>query len=107
MSSSRQIYSGATPATFVSSADIAGNLNVIADWLSPHSQVIGSEWSLHPQLAQAIWEKWGRHHIDLFTMRDNNKCPVFMSPYPDEEAWVTDTLLMKWNNMWTYRIAAH
>ena len=81
---------------------IAGVLNVKADWLSRKSQIIGSEWSLHPQVAQAIWSLWGQPHIDLFATRDNHKLPTFVSPFPDPMAWASDALAIKWDGMWAY-----
>ena len=42
-------------------------------------------------VANAIWQRWGMPHIDLFATRDNGKIPTFVSTFPDEKAWTTDT----------------
>ena len=81
---------------------IAGALNVRADRLSRRNQVIGTEWSLHHSVVQAIWGLWGRPLIDLFATRENNKLPTFVSPYPDEMAFATDALSLSWNGLWAY-----
>ena len=84
------------------SRHIPGILNVKADYLSRRSQIIGTEWSLHPSVAKTIWERWGQPHIDLFATRDNFKIPTFVSPFPDPMAWETDALALSWNGMWAY-----
>ena len=37
---------------------IAGHLNVKADSLSRKNQVLSTEWSLHPRVVDAIWQRW-------------------------------------------------
>ena len=81
---------------------IAGRLNVKADQLSRRSQVIATEWSLCPRVAEAIWALWGRPHVDLFATRDNFKIVTFVSPFPDELAWATDAMSIPWTGMWAY-----
>ena len=53
-------------------------------------------------MAEAIWQKWGKLHIDLFATRDNNKILMFVSPFPNERAWAVDTLAITWSGMWAY-----
>ena len=49
-------------------------------------QTIQTEWSLLPEVFQAIYNRWHRPQIDLFATRFNNKLTHFMSPVPDPQA---------------------
>ena len=71
---------------------IPGRLNVIADKLSRLGQTIQTEWSLHPEVFQAICSRWHQPQVDLFSTRFNNKLPQFVSPVPDPQAWAVDAL---------------
>ena len=44
---------------------LPGESNVLADVLSRRGQVVGTEWSLHPQVARALLRAWGNPSIDL------------------------------------------
>ena len=44
---------------------LPGESNVLADVLSRRWQVVGTEWSLHPQVARALLHAWGNPSIDL------------------------------------------
>ena len=66
---------------------IPGRLNVIADKLSRHNQVIQREWSLSQQVFNLLCSKWGRPQVDLFATRFNHRLPKFVSPVPDVTAW--------------------
>ena len=39
---------------------------VLADLLGRRGQVVGTEWSLHPQVARSLLRVWGNPSIDLF-----------------------------------------
>ena len=54
---------------------IPGRLNVIADKLSRLGQTIQTEWSLHPEVFQAVCSRWHQPQVDLFATRFNNKLP--------------------------------
>ena len=56
---------------------IPGRLNVIADELSRLGHTIQTEWSLHPEVFQAICSRWNQPQVDLFATRLNNKLPQF------------------------------
>ena len=71
---------------------IPGRLIVIADKLSRLGQTIQPEWSLHPEVFQAICSRWHQPQVDLFATRFNNKLPQFVSLVPDPQAWVVDGL---------------
>ena len=66
---------------------IPGCLNVIADKLSRHNQVIQTEWSLSQQVFNLLCSRWARPQLDLFATRFNHKLPSFVSPVPDQKAW--------------------
>jgi len=73
---------------------IPGTLNVIADQLSRKGQILPTEWSLHKDVVQWLFLRWGTPIVDLFATRYNNKCPVFVSPAPDPLAWEVDALTL-------------
>ena len=81
---------------------IPGRLNVIADKLSRLGQTIQTEWSLHPEVFQAICSRWHRPRVDLFATRFNNKLPQFVSPVPDPQAWAVDALSLSWEDLDPY-----
>ena len=81
---------------------IPGRLNVIADELSRLGQTIQTEWSLHPEVFQAICCWWHQPQVDLFATRFKNKLPQFMSPVPDPQAWAVDALSLSWENLDPY-----
>ena len=81
---------------------IPGRLNVIADKLSRLDQTIQTEWSLHPEVFQAIFSRWHQPQVDLFATRFNNKLPQFVSSVPDPQAWAVDALSLSWENLDPY-----
>ena len=81
---------------------IPGRLNVIADKLSRLGQTIQTEWSLHPEVFQAICSQWHQPQVDLFATRFHNKLPQFVSPVPDPQAWAVDALSLSWENLDPY-----
>ena len=78
---------------------IPGRLNVIADKLSRHNQVIQTEWSLSQQVFNLLCSRWARPQVDLFATRFNHKLPQFVSPVPDPAAWAVDALRLPWENL--------
>ena len=81
---------------------IAGVLNVLADRLSRRGQILPTEWSLHQEAANLMFQRWGPALVDLFATRDNKKCPTFVSPFPDTLAVGTDALSISWEAMSAY-----
>ena len=65
---------------------------MVADKLSRLGQTIQTEWSLLPEVLQAICSRWHRPQIDLFATRFNNKLVQFVSPVPDPQAWAVNAL---------------
>ena len=81
---------------------IPGRLNVVADKLSRLGQAIQTEWSLLPEIFQAICSRWHWPNIDLFATRFNNKLPLFVSPVPDPLAKAVDALSLSWEDLDAY-----
>ena len=81
---------------------IPGRLNVIADKLSRLGQTIQTEWSLLPEVFEAICSRWQWPQIDLFATSFNNKLPQFVSPMPDLLAIAVDALSLPWEDLDAY-----
>ena len=58
---------------------LPGQANVLADLLSCRGQVVGTEWSLHPQVTRSLLRVWGNPSIDLFATSLNAKLPVLLA----------------------------
>ena len=86
---------------------IPGRLNVIADQLSRAGQIIPSEWSLHQDAANILFQRWRRPLIDLFATRHNTKCLMFVSPVPDELAMDVDALSLDYQFLDAYAYPPH
>ena len=80
---------------------IPGWLNVIAEKLSRLGQTIQTEWSLHPEVFQAICSWWHQPQVDLFA-RFNNKLLQFVSLDPDAQPWAVDALILSWEDLDPY-----
>ena len=81
---------------------IPGHLNVIADKLSRHNQVIQTEWSLSQQVFNQLCSRWHRPQVDLFATRFNYKLPQFVSPVSDPTAWAVDALSLQFRDLDVY-----
>ena len=81
---------------------IPGRLNVIADKLSRHNQVIQTEWFLDQQVFNLLCSNWGLPQVDLFATRFNFKIPRFVSPVPDQRAWAMAALSQSWEDLEVY-----
>ena len=79
-----------------------GQLHVIVNKLSRLGQTIQTEWSLHPEVFQAICSQWLQPQVDLFATRFNNKLQQFVSPVPDPQAWAVDALSLSWEGLDPY-----
>ena len=75
---------------------------MIADKLSRLGQTIQTEWSLHPDVFQAICSRWHQPQVDLFSTRFNNKLPQIVSPVPDPQAWLVGALSLSWEDLDPY-----
>ena len=81
---------------------IPGRMNVIADDLSRGGQILPTEWSLHQDLVNFIFQQWGHPSLDLFATRFNKKCATFVSVTTDHRAVFTDALAMSWEGIFAY-----
>ena len=81
---------------------LPGQSNVLADLLSRRNQVLGTEWSLLPQVAKKIICTWGSPTIDLFATHLNVKLPLYCSLIPDPQAVFEDAFRHPWNHLNVY-----
>ena len=81
---------------------LPGENNVLADVLSRRGQVVGAEWSLHPQVARSLLRMWGNPSIDLFATCLNAKLPLYCSLVPDPQAVFQDAFRHPWDDMDLY-----
>ena len=81
---------------------LPGESNVLADVLSRRGQVVGTEWSLHPQVARALLRAWGNPSIDLFVTCLNAKLPLYCSLVPDPQAVFEDAFRHPWDDLDLY-----
>ncbi|XP_068244858.1 uncharacterized protein [Palaemon carinicauda] len=65
-------------------------------------QVVGYEWSLHPEVARSVIQKWGSPVMDLFATKLNTQLPVFCSPVPDPKVAFEDAFQHPWDNLNVY-----
>ena len=76
--------------------------NVLVDVLSCCGQVVGTEWSLHPQVARSVLHVWGNPSIDLFATCLNAKLPLYCSLVPDPQAVFEDAFRHPWDDLGLY-----
>ena len=81
---------------------LPGESNVLADVLSRRGQVVGTEWSLHPQVARALLRTWGNPSVDLFATCLNAKLPLYCSLVPDPQAVFEDAFRHPWDDLDLY-----
>ena len=81
---------------------LPGESNVLADVLSRRGQIVGTEWSLHPQVARALLRVWGSLSIDLFATCLNAKLPLYCSLVPDPQAVFEDAFRHPWDDLDLY-----
>ena len=81
---------------------LPGESSVLADVLSRRGQIVGTEWSLHPQVARALLRAWGSPSIDLFATCLNAKLPLYCSLVPDPQAVFEDAFRHPWDDLDLY-----
>ena len=81
---------------------LPGGSNVLENLLSRHGQVVGTEWSLHPQVARSLLRVWGNPSIDLFAMCLNAKLPLYCSLVPDPQDVFQDAFRHPWDDLDLY-----
>ena len=68
----------------------------------PSRASLGTEWSLHPQVARALLRTWGNPSIDLFATCLNAKLPLYCSLVPDPQAVFEDAFRHPWDDLDLY-----
>ena len=81
---------------------LPGQANVLADLFSRRGQVVGIEWSLHPQVARSLLRVWGNPSIDLFATSLNAKLALYCSLVPDPQAVFEDAFRHPWDDLDLY-----
>ena len=81
---------------------LPGENNVLAEVLSRRGQVVGTEWSLHPQVARSLLRAWGNPLIDLFATSLNAKLPLYCSLVPDPQAVFEEAFRHLWDDLDLY-----
>ena len=71
--------------------------NVEADTAS-RNFTDATEWSLHPDVFQQIWEKLGHTDIDFFASDENYKVKPYASKLPSVNAFSRDAFNCSWTN---------
>ena len=77
-------------------------MNVIADDLSRAGQILPTEWSLHQDMANHVFNIWEHPNVDLFVTWYNHKCPTFVSTNPDVRTLDTVVLTIDWEGMFAF-----
>ena len=78
---------------------ITGRFNTLADRMSRIDKPISTEWSLHQEIANKIFQIMDFPSIDLFATCLNHRLPLYVSPIPDQKALSIDALTMNWNRI--------
>ena len=81
---------------------LPGKANVLADQLSRRDQVIGTEWSLHPEVVKQVFSCLGTPTLDLFATSLNKKLPLYCSLVPDPMALMEDAFMHPWDALEVY-----
>ena len=81
---------------------LPGQANVLAELLSHRGHVVGTEWSLHPQVARSLLRVWGSPSIDLFATCLNTKLPLYCSLVLDPQAFFEDAFRHPWDDLDLY-----
>ena len=76
--------------------------NVLADLFSRRGQVVGTEWSLHTQVARSLVRVWGNPSIDLFATSLSVKLPLYCSLVLDPQAVFGDAFCHCWDDLDLY-----
>lgn len=74
---------------------IPGVDNWAADFLS-RSTIDPGEWSLHPEVFEALCLRWGRPDVDLMASKFNHKVPLYLARARDPKAYGADALVLPW-----------
>ena len=81
---------------------LSGQAIVLVGLLSRRGQVVGTDWSLHPQVARSLLRVWGNPSIDLLATSLNAKLPLYCSLVPDPQAVFEDAIRHPWDDLDLY-----
>ncbi|XP_070183308.1 uncharacterized protein [Littorina saxatilis] len=81
---------------------LPGSLNTLADALSRSDRVLQAEWTITHGALLRLWAVAPKPVVDLFATRFSRRLPVFVSPFPDPEAWGTNALDIPWTGLEAY-----
>ena len=81
---------------------IPGCLNVIVDRLSRPNQPISTEWSLHSEIVNRIFQFWGTPRVDMLATVHNTLLLQVVSPIPKPVALAVDALSLVWQGRSMY-----
>ncbi|XP_070189176.1 uncharacterized protein [Littorina saxatilis] len=81
---------------------LPGRLNTLADALSRSDRVLQSEWTITHGALLRLWAQVQKPLVDLFATRYSKRLPVFVSPFPDPQAWRVDALDIPWTGLEAY-----
>ena len=81
---------------------LPGKANVLADQLSCRGQVMGAEWSLHPEVAKQVFRLLGTQTLDLFATSLNKKFLLYCSLVPDPMGVMEDAFMHPWDGLEVY-----
>lgn len=71
--------------------------------LSRRHQIVGTEWSLHPNIVRQMFSIWFIPELDLFATRHNSKLlTTFVSSVPDPQIVAVYALPIPWDRHWVY-----
>uniref|UniRef100_UPI0037E82EF3 uncharacterized protein n=1 Tax=Semicossyphus pulcher TaxID=241346 RepID=UPI0037E82EF3 len=80
---------------------LSGDQNRVADFLSRHRPPPG-EWRLHLEVAEMIWDIFGRAEVDLFASRESTHCPLWFSWTEGDSPLGQDALGHEWPDSLLY-----
>ncbi|XP_070173808.1 uncharacterized protein [Littorina saxatilis] len=81
---------------------LPGSLNTLADALSRSDRVLQTEWTITHGALDRLWSLVQKPQVDLFATRFSKRLPVFVSPFPDPEAWETNAMDISWSGLEAY-----
>ena len=86
----------------ISATHRPGIENKEADWESRNSLRENAEIALPQEVANMIFERWGKPQLDLFATRLNKKLPRFFSYFLDPDSEKVDAFRQSWWDLHAY-----
>ena len=92
----------ATDSRYSHSGLTHSGLPKCVDWLSRLNQPITTEWRLHPEIVNQIFQTWGTPAVDIFATVHNTHLPQFISPVLEPRALAIDAVSHDWQGRSMY-----